>query len=70
MVVNVSLVVTVQYWGVPAITHDVDVENRLVFTMFCDVIILSAEPAFVWNVGVTVKDIMESDVCIHDILFA
>lgn len=66
--VNVSLLDTVHACGDPPTMQEDAYTNELVFIRFCDVIILRDEPALVWKVGVTVNDIDESEVCIHDIL--
>lgn len=65
---KVSFVVTVQYYGLPATMHEVLDENELLAIIFSEVIIFNADPALVWNVGVTVKETRESDVCMDDSL--
>lgn len=68
IVVNVSLVEIVQVYVFPATVHE-DVGTKLEdTTKLLDVIILSEDPAFVWNEAVTVNDIELSVVYIIDSL--
>lgn len=69
MVVNVSLVVTVQVYALPATVHE-DAATKLDdATRLLDVIIISEDPAFVWNDAVTVNNMELSVVSIIDSLF-
>lgn len=69
MVVNVSLVVTVQVYVLPATVHEDPATKLDDATRLLDVIIISDDPALVWNDAVTVNNMELSVVSIIDSLF-
>lgn len=69
IVVKVKLVVIVHNYILPATVQDPLIMKLLAAIRFLDVIIFNEDPALVRKVGVTVKYIELSVVCIHDILF-
>ena len=63
MVVKVSLVTTVHDYADPLTVQEVAPLNDPVLTKFFDVMILREDPALVLKLGVTVKEIELSPVC-------
>ena len=64
-----SLVVTVQVSADPLTVQDVAVLKDEEATRFLDVMILSEDPAFVLKLGVTVKEMELSPLCMEVNLF-